>query len=324
MKVLVTGGLGYIGGRLVEHLRQQTEYTLRLLVRRVPAELSTWIDGLEIWPGDLTQPETLRGIGDDVDAVIHLAALNEVECVREPVAALRVNVEGTLHLLEALNPDLRQFIYLSTFHVYGANGHGMVTEKTPLAAVHPYAATHAMAELYVSMYARQRRHGATIVRLSNAYGAPLYSGVNRWTLVVNDLCRQAIERRRLVLRSSGLQVRDFIALSDVVRAIELLLTNRDRDVRICNLGGMATHSILDVAQTVQKIYAELYGQALPLERPQPPPGKSRGSLHFECKSMQTLGFMPQVSLEEGVREMLQFCHHHFQLDADTLISQFCG
>ena len=314
MKVLVTGGLGYLGGRLVEHLRQRPDCTLRLLVRRVPVELATWVEGLEVRYGDLTRPETLRGIGCGMDAVIHLAALNEVECARDPVAALRVNVEGTLHLLEALSPDLHQVIYVSTFHVYGANGHGVVSEETPLAPVHPYAATHAMAELYVGMYARQRRHGAAILRLSNAYGAPLASSVDRWSLVVNDLCRQAIEQRRLVLRSSGLQVRDFVGLADVVRAIELVLADAAMDVRTYNVGGLATHSALDVAQTVQRVYAELYGQTLTLERPQPQPGESKGSLNFRCEPMRALGFVPQVSLQEGVRETLQFCHQHFHFD----------
>ena len=316
MNILVTGGLGYLGGRLVEHLRNRPGYEIRLLVRRETPELSIWLRGLELWRGDLRRPETLRGVGDGMDAVVHLAALNQAQCAQDPDAGLAVNVGGTLHLLEALDANVNQFIYVSTFHAYGANGHGEVTESTPFAPVHPYAATHAMAELYVEMYARQRCHGAAVLRVSNAFGAPVHADVNAWTLVVNELCRQAVERRSIVLRSAGLQVRDFVGIGDVMRAIELALSSTSTDVRTYNVGGMASHSVLEVSQMVQKVYASLEGRELPLECPEPGAGDSRGSLDFRCEPMSALGYEPQVTLQDGVRETLQFCLRHFSPSAE--------
>ena len=311
MKLLVTGGLGYVGGRLVEHLLHQPGYEIRLLTRREAPELAGWLQGVEVWRGDLRRPETLRGMGDGIDAVVHLAALNQDKCAQDPDGALAVNVGGTLHLLEALDTRLRQFIYVSTFHGYGANGRGVVTELTPLAPVHPYATTHTMAELYVGMYARQRSHGAGILRVSNGFGAPAHGGVDAWTLVVNELCRQAIEHGRLVLRSPGLQVRDFVGLADVAHAIELAFSNTTADVKIYNVGGLASYSMLEIAETVRRVYTGLYGRELPLERPEPGPADVRGSLDFRCEPMQALGYRPRVTLEDGVRETLEFCVGHF-------------
>ena len=311
MKVLVTGGLGYLGGRLVDHLRSRPGYEIRLLVRREVPDLAGWLRGLEVWRGDLRRPETLRGVGDGVDAVVHLAALNQAQCAQDPAGALAVNVGGTLQLLEALEDHLRQFVYVSTFHGYGANGRGAVTESTPLAPVHPYSTTHSMAELYVGMYARQRRHGAGILRVSNGFGAPAHAGINAWTLVVNELCRQAVEDGRLVLRSAGLQVRDFVGLADVARAVELALSNTTADVKIYNVGGLASYSVLELAEVVRRGYASLYGRELPLERPEPGPADVRGRLDFRCDPMQALGYRPQVTLQEGVRETLEFCVQHF-------------
>jgi len=77
------------------------------------------------------------------------------------------------------------------------------------------------------------------------------------------------------------------------------------------VGGLATYSVLDVAQTVQRVYSELYGKPLHLERPVSQSGETRGSLTFCCERLQALGFLPQVSLEEGIRETLQFCYQHF-------------
>ena len=312
MKVLITGALGYVGGKLVEYLRSLPGYELRLLVRQIPAELSHWTQGLEIWRGDLTQPETLQGLGKDMEAAIHLAALDAPSCQGDPVAALRTNVEGTLNLLEVLGEELQQFIYYSTFHVYGANGRDRVTEETPIAPTHPYAATHAMAELYTEMYARRKGYGAAIVRSANSFGPPLYREANCWTIVLNDLCRQAIAQQRLVLKSSGLQVRNFIPLADAIRAVELLLRQNLRSVELYNLGGRQSYSIFEAAQMVQKVYFEVYGQTIAIERPEPKPGEQRGNLEFCCDRLYALGFEQTMSLEENIRQVLAFCQRHFE------------
>ena len=117
MKILITGALGYMGGRLVAYLRGLSDFNLRLFVPQVPRELAEWVTGLDVREGDLTRPETLEGICDGVDKVIHLAAIQEVDCARDPVSALRVNVGGTLHLMRALAPSVTQIIFMSTFHV---------------------------------------------------------------------------------------------------------------------------------------------------------------------------------------------------------------
>ncbi len=312
MKILITGALGFLGGQLVAHLRQQTDWQLRLLVRRVPPELADWVQGLDLWKGDLTQPETLRGLGDGITGVVHLAALDSGTCKADPVAAQRVNTEGTLHLLRALEgAALQQFVYVSTFHVYGANKRDRVTESTPVAPVHPYATSHAMAELLVGEYARQRRQGATILRLANSCGPPLYPGAHCWQLVVNDLCRQAVEQQKLVLRSSGLPVRNFVALPDVVRALTWLLARDTGEVEVLNLGGDRSTRILDVAQAVQTVYQEQFGGALPLERPDPRPGETTPQLDYRSDAIRALGFVPQVSLTETLRATLAYCQQQF-------------
>lgn len=322
MRVLITGGLGYIGGRLANYLRSHNNsnnsnnlsakpYPLRLLVRRVPPELEKWVEGLEIWKGDLTQPETLAGIGQDIDTVVHLAALDAPHCAADPNAALRVNVEGTLNLLEALQGQIQHFIYYSTFHVYGQNGRDRVTEETPIAPVHPYAATHAMAELYATMYARRNSYGATIIRSANSFGAPLYSGANCWTIVLNDLARQAVTQQRLVLKSAGLQVRNFVPLPDALRAIELILQRNCAEVEVYNLAGNASYSIYEAAQLVQKVYFEDFGQMLPIERPEAKYGESRGSLDYRCDRLNALGFQQKMTLADNIRQILQFCQEEF-------------
>lgn len=306
MRVLITGALGYLGGRVVAYLRGWREYDLRLFVPHVPKELAEWVDGLDVREGDLTRPETLRGICDGMDKVVHLAAMNEVDCARDPVGALRVNVEGTLHLLRSLAPSVTQIVYMSTFHVYGARAQGRVSEDTPLAPVHTYAATKAMGEMVVTSHARQHNLRAAILRASNGFGAPIYPGVDRWTLVVNDLCRQAMAKGRIAIRT-GMQVRNFVALTDIAEAIRLILTSPLDGVEVFNVGSREAVTILGLAEQVQAVYQELYGKYLPLEHPPAVPQQISPPLDFCFDRLCALGYVPTGVLREGIRETLRLC-----------------
>lgn len=312
MNVLITGALGYLGGRLVAHLRDRPEFTLRLFVPQIPRELREWVEGLDVREGDITQPATMRGISEGMDRVVHLAAMNEVDCARDPLAALTVNVEGTLHLAQALAPSVERVVYMSTFHVYGAHAAGRVVEDTPLAPVHPYAATKAMGELALAWQARERGIGAVVLRASNGFGAPLYPGVDRWKLIVNDLCRQAIRNGRIAVRTAR-QVRNFVALTDIAEAIRLTLVAPLDGVNVFNVGGRETVTALDVARHVQEVFEELYGRALPLERPAAAPEDRAAPLEFVFDRLGELGYLPKGSLRDGIRETLRFCDAHRQL-----------
>lgn len=310
MRVLVTGARGYVGGRLVTHLAGIEGFAVQELTRS-PTGSSAAPGATTILQGDLTRPETLRGHFELCDAVVHLAALNEIECAERPRDALRVNVEGTLNLLEALPPTLGHFIYMSTFHVYGANGEGRVTEETQIAPVHPYAVTHAMAELYVSMYARQRGFEATILRLSNAVGAPARPDIDRWSLVANDLCRQAARNGRLVLRTHGQQQRDFIHIADVVAVVAALLGDPGAAGGVHNLGSGRSRSILSIAGSVRSAYSEITGRTISIDHPDPPVDLKVEDLEFVCDRIGAMGYGVSTSLEEGVRETMTFCLEHF-------------
>ena len=121
--------------------------------------------------------------------------------------------------------SVERFIYFSTAHIYGAPLEGTITEKSLPSPVHPYAITHRAAEDYVIAAAKQKRIQGTVLRLSNSFGAPVSPHVNRWTLLANDLCRQAVEKGTITLRSNGCQYRDFICLTDVEEVMAKMLTN---------------------------------------------------------------------------------------------------
>jgi UDP-glucose 4-epimerase len=244
-----------------------------------------------------------------VQAVVHLAALNENDSLADPAAAIRINTLGTwLALQAALAAGVSRFLYFSTAHVYGAPLQGRITEQTLPRPVHPYAATHRAAEDLVLAARDQGKTDGIVVRLSNGFGAPTHAGVDRWTLLVNDLCRQAAGDRRLVLRSSGTQLRDFIPLKDVGRAVIHLLALETRACGdgIFNLGGR-TASIWEMTQLVAARCEATLEFRPEIVRPAPKAGEIAAPLHYDCTRLLNTGFSLQGQAEEEVDATLRLC-----------------
>lgn len=309
--VLITGGLGYLGGRLAGYLQGARGYgRIRLLTRRPPAAWPPWAATCEVVQGDVLDPEALERAMPGVDTVIHLAAVNEVESGRDPQRSLLVDAGGTLRVLEAATAaGARRLVYLSTFRIYGPRAESPITEATVPRPIHPYGISHRAAEDFVLAARDQGRLATLVLRLSNGYGCPRDPTVDRWTLVFNDLCRQAVRTGRLVLRSSGRQHRDFISLQDVGRAVDHLLS-MPSDAwgdGLFNLGGACSLSILEVAERVASACARHYGRRPPIETGPALPGESAEPVQFSIHKLRATGFHPQHNWEEEICQTLKLC-----------------
>lgn len=261
MNILITGGLGYIGGRLCQYLDNSSENDLRLLVRK-NSIIPKWAQNRTMATGDVLDISSLKKACENIDTVIHLAALNEIDSAKNPLEALRVNGEGTLNLMNAaIINKVKRFIYFSTFHVYGLNASGNITEKILPLPVHPYAITHHVSEDFIRMATYKKELEGVILRLSNGFGYPAHARVNRWSLVVNNLCLQAVLNKKIILRTSGKQYRDFITLTDVSRCVDHILTidtsKLDREQCIYNLGGESSVTILGIAKLIKERCEEI-------------------------------------------------------------------
>lgn len=303
--VLVTGAGGYLGGRLVAHLRGNESIAVRSGSRRAP-EGSTDVVSI----GQLDDVEQLRASCAGVSSIIHLAALNEIDSEREPERAVEVNVNGTVRLLAAAKlAGARRFVFLSTAHVYGAPLEGRIDEQRVTRPVHPYAITHRAAEDFVAAAGRGAAIETISLRLSNAVGAPASPEVQRWTLLVNDLCRQVVTTGKLALRSSGIARRDFIAMTDACRAIEhvLLLPADSLPRGPLNLGGAQSLRVIDIVEMVAERAAAVLGIRPPIERPAPAPGETSADLDYRIDLLRATGFEPSGSLPDEIDETLKLC-----------------
>jgi len=312
--VLITGAFGYLGGRIAKLLAGDPDVVVHLGTREGDRKAPGWIGSGKVTAMDLVSSGSLDDACRDMDAVVHLAAVNEVESASDPRRALEVNGLGTLRLLEAAQGNgVGRFVYLSTIHVYGAPLAGVITERTLPRPRHPYAITHRVAEDFVLASHDTGKLTGIVLRLSNGFGAPVSPEADRWTLVVNDLCRQAVTTERLVLKTPGLQRRDFITLNDVARAVSHML---ELEPDMCgdglfNLGGEDAVSILDMANLIAARCETTLGSRLSVERPEPVASETVDDLEYRIDKIKSTGFTLTGDAEGEIDATLRFCAEYF-------------
>ena len=259
MKILITGSSGYLGGRLSKYLSHS--YKLRTASRKFKRFDKNDNGNIEKYEIDWTSLKSIEKSLDGIDIVIHLAGLNAKNCEQNPLKAEDVNVHNTKKLVElSIKKGIKKFIYLSTAHVYSNPLEGVITENSDTLGDHPYATTHLAAEKLILSHHANGVLNAVIVRLSNAFGYPIFEDTNCWMLVVNDLCKQLVLNNKMIIRSNGKQRRNFISMDDTLRAINHFIDLDKQDNPIFNLGSLWNPTIKEVAKIIAKRYESITSQ----------------------------------------------------------------
>jgi UDP-glucose 4-epimerase len=320
-RVLITGGLGYIGGRLAAEM-VKAGVSVRLGTRNASQPLPTQLVTCEVAAMDFNSPASLQAACAGVTQIVHLAALNDADCARDPEAAININVLGTFRLLEAARAaGVERFLYASTAHVYRSPLVGEVSEATVPLPSHMYGITHKGAEdLVLAADARKQLTGI-VLRLANGFGAPLHPKVNSWGLLVNDLCRQAVTVRSLTLKSTGAQQRNFVTLSDVTRAMQHFLNipaaavagatrpTSDCSQRLFNIGGRKSLTVLQMTELIADRCERVLGFRPPIQRV--PGDEVAPALQFSIVRSEASGFTPADDYAAEIDDCLLFCKKHF-------------
>jgi len=310
MRVLVTGGFGYLGSHIATHLKG-AGHDVVLLGHRAHPEHRSWSDEFDTIIADVSDSDAVRGVCAGIDAVVHTAALGATASQADPRTALLVNGHGVRNVIDsAVLHNVSRFIYLSTFHVYGPSLSGTVNEQALPFPVNPYAATHLSGEMNCYEYAHKGSLSPFVLRLSNGFGMPLLESEDAWSLVVNNLCRQAVSTGKIVLRSSGEQGRDFVAVRDIVRAVAHFLSDvvalPDGRGMIVNIGAGVTRSIRDVVTMVSGVCSEVLGCPIKVQVPEvaSPPEAARDFV-YDVSYARSLGFTAKSNMTDEIERMVR-------------------
>ena len=292
MRVMVTGGSGFIGSHVVD----------RLVARGIQVRVFDMIlpqrEDVEFYPGSLLDLEQLRMGMTGVDAVFHLAAVANVNSVfQEPIYAESINTRGTINVLDAARyNEVKRVIYGSTTWVYGNVQVEVVDEDTPLGPPnHLYTATKLVSEYYCQSYTELYGLPTTILR----YGIP-YGPRARAAGVIPIFVRKALAGEPLTIAGDGSQFRYFIYVEDLAEGNAMALDPAARN-QTYNLDGREKVTILQIAETVQKILGDVE-----ITRVEERPGDFSGQTVSSEKAERELGWTPKVSFEEGVRNYIEW------------------
>jgi UDP-glucose 4-epimerase len=312
MRILITGGFGFVGGRLAVHLAQAGhQITLGTRHSIAPPD---WLAQAEVTKISWDDEAALVHVCMGFDVIIHAAGMNAQDCAADPVAALAFNGLATAKLVAAASrTGVKKFIYLSTAHVYASPLIGILTEETCPRNLHPYATSHLAGEQAVLNAHQRSELQGMVLRLSNAFGAPMHKDANCWMLLVNDLCKQAVQTRQLVLQSSGLQQRDFIGLTEVCCVAERLVdTDQLKQENVFNVGAGLSQSVLAMAKLIQQRCTKVLGFLPELQHKQSGIDGHYPTLTYHTNNLNTLGISCS-SLDDSLEidRLLQFCQALF-------------
>ena len=264
-KILITGGLGNLGSWLTDYFCQQTDYKVYVLASRKRPILTDLT--FTFITCDIADRQAVADTLSDYafDYVVHTASVNDYFKDNFAEDALRVNALGTRNLLDHFKdqPGLQQFVYFSTFQVYGQRS-GLITEETPTEPKNDYGTTHLFAEYYVKQFHATHQLPYTIFRLTNSYGCPKDTDSSKWYLVLNDLARMAATEQKIALKSNGQASRDFIWMGHVCEIVHRVIELPSAPNDTFNISGEQTYKMIDVATSVQKAYQQAYGTSLPI------------------------------------------------------------
>ena len=312
MRVLIAGGFGFIGGRLAAHLHRAGHQVV-LGSRRVvsPPE---WLPEATVATIDWGDAFALARVCTGIDVLVQAAGMDAAACAADPVAALECNGLGTARLVEAARQaGVRRFIYLSTSHVYASPLAGTITEENCPRNIHPYATSHLAGELALLHACERWPMEGVVLRLSNGFGAPMDRSANCWTIVVNDLCRQAVENGSMVLQSSGLQRRDFIPISEDCRVIEFVskCDLAPAKFNVINVGSGLSKSVLEMAHLIQERCKLTLGFQPELRRQAVTAGERHENLEYRVENLEQLGFTVRTDYGSEIDDLLRYCRHFF-------------
>ncbi|OYR67201.1 GDP-mannose 4,6-dehydratase [Halorubrum ezzemoulense] len=313
MRILVTGGAGFIGGHLAESFLEgghdvtvldNLEPFYAVGIKRHTLDVHRDVaDGRAVdyrfVEGDVRDMETVRELVDDVDVVVHQAAQAGVrESVDNPRKVTDINVDGTVNLLEASKEaDVKRVILASSSSVYGKPKSLPYTEDHPTEPVSPYGVTKLTQEHMARVYTELHGLPTVCLRYFTVYGPRM-----RPNMAISNFVSRCVNGEPPVIYGDGQQTRDFTYVADVVDANRTLLESDAADGDVLNIGSSDNISIQELAETVRDQLAP----ELEIEYESAREADAEHTHASVKKAGEVIGYEPSRTIAEGVGEFIEW------------------
>jgi UDP-glucuronate 4-epimerase len=312
LKVLVTGGAGFIGSHLCERLLSDGNrvicldnfdnfYDPNIKIKNVEGITEKFSDRFKLVTGDIRNHEHLKEIfqKNKIDFVVHLAARAGVRpSITDPLLYQDVNIRGTIVLLEACKANgIKNFIFASSSSVYGENQRVPFTEKDlDIQPISPYGATKRAGELLCYSYHHLYGMNIACLRIFTAYGPR-----QRPEMAIHKFARFIDQGKKIPVFGDGSSRRDYTYIDDLIEGI-LGVIRHHKGFEVYNLGESQTTSLIELIRLIE----EAFGKKANIEMLELQPGDVSITYADITKAKQILKYQPKVKMEEGIRRFVEW------------------
>lgn len=302
MKVLITGGSGFIGSHILAQLQGRRDMDVVVFDNLSSGSKEHVPAGMELVEGDVCDKDAVDALfaAHHFDAVIHLAAQTMVPTsVEQPVLDCRVNLEGVLHVLEACRTHgTGHILFSSSAAVYGDNLNIPLKETERLVPTSPYGITKMTTEHYLRVYHELYGMDATVFRFANVYGER--QGEKGEGGVVSIFCKLLSQHQGITVFGDGNQTRDFVYAGDIAQAII-----RSLPLKGCHTMNVSTGQETSINDLIRS-FEKAVGYTVPVQYTAPRTGDILRSVLSNEALKRDLGFVPAMDLEEGIRRTYEW------------------
>lgn len=310
--ILITGGAGFIGSHLVDHLMNQAESRVTVVdnfndfydpaIKRANIADHLGQTNFELVEADISDAKAMNDLfaRSRFDVIVHLAARAGVRpSLADPLAYEETNVRGTYSLLESARLNrVPQFVFGSSSSVYGINSRVPFSEDDPIAsAISPYAATKIAGESACHVYSHLYGMRIICLRFFTVYGAR-----QRPDLAIHKFARLISEGKPVPLFGDGTSRRDYTYIDDIISGVLAAMNYRESRFEIINLGESET---VELNRLVELLEMSL-GKTATIDRQPPQPGDVPVTYADIGKARRLLCYDPQTKIEDGIRAFAEW------------------
>jgi dTDP-glucose 4,6-dehydratase len=302
MKMLITGGAGFIGTNFVHYIHENYDYDIVVLDKLTYAgdkdNLKDVLNDITFIKGDIGSEEDVKTAMQGCDLVVNFAAETHVDrSITDPSIFVKTDVLGTYNLLEYVRKyDVEKYLQISTDEVYGSIENGSFTEESNIDPSSPYSASKAGGDVLVSAYHKTYGLPALITRSSNNYGPYQYPEKLIPLFILN-----AMQNKPLPVYGKGLNVRDWIYVMDNCSGVDTVL-NKGKFGEVYNIGGGNEKTNIEITQLILNILGKPESLITYVE------DRLGHDLRYSLDSTKTrkLGWEPEWDFESGLKETVKW------------------
>ena len=305
-RYLVTGGAGFIGSNMVEALLKQGK-KVRIFDKFSSGKKSNlrgMLDDVEVVKGDVRDFGAVKKVVKGITHIFHFAAIRAVaRSVDDPIECTEVNVNGTLHVLQAAQKlGVRRVVFASSSAVYGNAEHFPVREDDQPIPMSPYGVSKLSSEYLCQMFTRLYGLETVSLRYFNVYG-PKQNPESVYSMVIPIFIECLIHNQSPEIHWDGRQSRDFVYVGDVVKANLIAMSQKKANGSVFNIGSQTEESVVDIFNHLRRI--------LKKDSIRPRFGPKRGgdvrrTVADTSRARKILGFKTQTSFPVGLKQTVEW------------------